>query len=356
MKPRERLIVALKKGIPDQVPIFEFLFSPKLQEKFLGYRTELYDGAAIVKCATRLGLDGTFIPIGGYCGFEESHTEGKTFTDEWGVTYVKSGWPVMVQIENPIKNRQDWERYSMPNPKAPHRIQKLKDAVDANEGEIAICAGILGPVTFIYWYLMNIYTFSYILNDDPGLFVDITDAYTEFCIEAAKEVVKLGGVDAFILADDWGANNSLLVSPKHLRQHFLKPFANIVKGLKKFGLPVIMHNDGRLWEIMDDLVNTGIDGYHPVEKSAGMDLGIIKNKYKGKLCPVGNVDNKSIMVSGTPEDVVLETINCLKIGAPDGGYVISTDHSLHDDIPEENVWTFIETVKEYGKYPLRFNS
>lgn len=356
MKPRKRLVAALKKEIPDQVPIFEFLFSPKLQEKFLGYQTELYDGDAIVKYATKLGLDGTFIPIGGYCGFEDFHTEGEIYTDEWGVTYIKRGWPVMVQIENPIKNRQDWQRYSMPNPEASHRTQKLKDAVNANKGEIAICAGILGPVTMLYWYFMNIYTFSYILIEDPGLLNEITDAYTEFCLESAREVIKLGGVDAFIIADDWGAYNSLLISPKHLRQYFLKPFGNIVKGLKNLGLPVIMHNDGNLKEVIDELVDTGIDGYHPVDRSAGMDLGVIKNKYKGKLCPVGNVNNKTTMVFGTTEEVIKETIECLKIGAPGGGYIIATDHSLHDDIPEENVWAFIETAKKYGEYPLKFNS
>lgn len=152
MKPKERFLVALNRGIPDRVPIFEFLFSPKLQEKLIGYRTELYDGAAIVKCATKLGLDGTFIPIGGYCGFEDFHTEGERFTDEWGVTYIKQGWPVMIQIETPIKSREDWKNYSMPDPKASHRTQKLKDAVSANEGEIAIVAGFLGPLTMAYWW------------------------------------------------------------------------------------------------------------------------------------------------------------------------------------------------------------
>ena len=93
---------------------------------------------------------------------------------------------------------------------------------------------------------------------------------------------------------------------------------------------------------------------NPVEKAATMDLGIIKKKYKGRLCPIGNVENKKIMVFGTPKEVEAETLECLKIGAPGGGYIISTDHSFHDDIPEENVWAYINTAKKYGKYPLKF--
>ena len=58
------------------------------------------------------------------------------------------------------------------------------------------------------------------------------------------------------------------------------------------------------------------------------------------------------MVTGTPEDVIKETLECLKIGAPGGGYVISTDHSLHDDIPLENIKALIDTVMKYGTYPV----
>ena len=355
MKPRERFVTALNRGTPDQVPMFEFLFSPKLQEKLIGCQTKLYDGRAIVKLASKLGIDGVPVFIGGYCGFEFFETKGEIFTDDWGITYIKKGWPVMIQTDTPIKNRKDWEKYTMPDPKTPWRMKQIKDAVSANEKDLAIVASFLGPVTMMYWYFMDIPTLSIALFEDPSLVVEICNIFVEWNLEVAKEVIKIDGVDAFLIGDDWGASNSLLISPKHLRKYFIKPFGNLVKGLKELGLPVIMHNDGNLWEVLDDLVATGIDGYHPVERAATMDLGIIKEKYKGKLCPIGNVNNKTVMVSGTPDEVISETIECLKVGAPGGGYIIATDHSLHDDIPEENVWAYIKAVKKYRKYPLKFD-
>ena len=110
MNPRERFITALNCKVPDRVPLYEHLFSLKLQEKLIGYRTELYDSSAIVELAEKLGIDGVPIPIGGYCGFQDFRTEGETCTDEWGITYKKKGWPVMVQIKTPIRNRKDWEK------------------------------------------------------------------------------------------------------------------------------------------------------------------------------------------------------------------------------------------------------
>jgi uroporphyrinogen decarboxylase len=320
--------------------------------ELLGYTTELYDGESQVKLASKLGLDAVWMPINGYCGFEDTpHREGAKYEDEWGVTYVKSGWPVMVQIDTPIKSREDWKNYTMPNARTPYRVNIIKDAVKANEDELATIASFLGPFTMMYWYLMDLQTLSFTIYDDPSLVVEMCDAYTKWAIESAQIVCDIGDIDAFMIADDWGGTNALLMSPEHCRRFFIKPFGDIVKRLKKFNIPVIMHNDGDIWAVLDDLVNTGINAYHPVERAAGMDLAVIKKRYEGKLCPIGNINNKTTMVSGTPEDVKREALECLRIAAPGGGYILATDHSLHDDIPTENIYAYIETARKYGTYP-----
>ena len=355
MKSRERFVTALNCGVPDRVPVFDFLFSPRLQKELMGYTTELYDGESQVKLAAKLGLDAQFIPINGYCGFEdEPHPQGSHYQDEWGITYVKNGWPVMVQIEVPIKDRQDWKNYHLPDPQAPHRLNMIQDAVKANEPEIAIIAGFLGPFTMMYWYFMDLANLSITVYDDPDLITEMCDAYVRWTLETVRVAYESGGIDAFGLADDWGGTTGLLMSPEHLRQFFIKPFKEIAQGMRKYGLPVMMHNDGNLWRVMDDLADTGINGFHPVERAASMDLKTVKEKYRGRLCPIGNVNNKTTMVNGSVEDVKREALECLKIAAPGGGYVLATDHSLHDDIPLDNIYAYIEVAKEHGTYPLKF--
>jgi uroporphyrinogen decarboxylase len=260
----------------------------------------------------------------------------------------------MVQIDVPIQTREDWKNYTLPDPRAPHRTAVIEDAVKANDAELALIAGFLGPFTMMYWYFMDLATLSLTVYDDPGLITEMCDAYTRWVLEAAEIAFRNGGIDVFMLADDWGGTTSLLMSPAHLRQFFVKPFGDIVQGLKAFGLPVVMHNDGNLWEVLDDLVRTGIDGFHPVERAASMDLEKVKNRYRGKLCPIGNINNKTTMVTGTPEEVEREALECIKTAAPGGGYILATDHSLHDDIPTENIHAYIEAAKKYGTYPLRW--
>lgn len=351
MNSRERFVTALQGGIPDRVPIWEYLFSLKLQKEVMGYNTELYDGKTTTLMAAKLGLDVVWAPINGFCGIEDDpHELNEIYSDEWGITYRKNGWPIMAQLETPIKSREDWENYNLPTVASPNRLRIIKEAIAANDGQLAIAAGLLGPFTMMTWYLMDFETLSFSLFLDPDLVHEMTEAYVDWALEAARLAFKTGGVDAFHISDDWGGSGGLLVSPDHFREFFLQPFKRMVQGLKSLGVPVIMHNDGKIWDMLDNLVDTGISAYHPVEKTATMDLAIIKRKYFRKICPIGNVNNKTTMVNGTPEDVRKETIECLEIGMPGGGYILSSDHSLHDDIPLENVKALIDTVMKYGNY------
>ena len=126
MKSRDRFLTALAGGTPDRVPIHEHLFSLKLLQEQLGYTTVLYDGDAQAKLATKLGIDTIWTPVNGFCGIEDvPHEENEIYKDEWGVTYRKNGWPIIAQIDTPIKNREDWEKYKLPKVDTPKRLKIL---------------------------------------------------------------------------------------------------------------------------------------------------------------------------------------------------------------------------------------
>jgi uroporphyrinogen decarboxylase len=351
MKPRERFLTALTGGTPDRVPIGDYMFSNNLSQKVLNHRQVLYEADKQVELATKLGLDCMWMGINGFCGLEEEvHAEGTKYQDEWGVSYIKNGWPIMAQTDTPIKTRADWVKYKMPSATAPHRFNMLRAGIKANSGDLAIKAGVLGPFTMMYWYLMDIETLAFTIHDDPDLVREMCDAFVKYTLETVRGALDLGGVSVVEISDDWGGTKSLLMSPKNLREFFIPPFRAMVQGMRQMGLPVVMHNDGKIWDVLDDLVDTGINGVHPVERAAGGDLAWVKERYKGRICPVGNVDNKYVMSTGTPADVENEVKECMRIAKPGGGYILSTDHSIHDGMPYENIMAYLEAGKKYGVY------
>lgn len=353
MTSRERFITALNGGTPDRVPVFEHLFSPLLQKEVLGYNTDLYDGKAQVALANKLGIDGIWTPINGFCGLEETpHKEDEVYVDEWGVTYRKNGWPIMAQLDVPIKSREDWEKYKMPEVNTPYRTKILRDVNSCNTENLAVVLGLLGPFTMSSWYLTDFENLSIFMYTDPELVHQMNEAYLKWALEAVALAVKDGQIDAVQISDDWGGTSGLLISPDDFRTFIIPYFSRLVAGIKAHGLPVIMHNDGQIWDVLDDIAATGISGLHPVERAAGMDLVRVKEHFKGKITPIGNINNKVTMCSENVADVEAETLECIKTAAKDGGYIVSSDHSIHNGVPFENTYCMIATVKKYGVYPI----
>jgi uroporphyrinogen decarboxylase len=119
------------------------------------------------------------------------------------------------------------------------------------------------------------------------------------------------------------------------------------------GAPVMMHSDGNIRPLLDLIVaGTEINAYHPIERGAGMDLREVKRSFGHRICLIGNVDNKTTLVTGTADDVRWEAIGCIKTAARGGGYILASDHSLKDDMPNENIFALYETGKKFGKYPI----
>ena len=53
---------------------------------------------------------------------------------------------------------------------------------------------------------------------------------------------------------------------------------------------------------------------------------------------------------GTLEEIEAETIEALRIAAPGYGYILASDHSLHDGIPVKNILRMFDVARKHGVY------
>ena len=109
-------------------------------------------------------------------------------------------------------------------------------------------------------------------------------------------------VGAICMPDDLGYTTGLLVTPKILREFVFPWNQRIGQLVRAKGLPYIYHSDGRIYDVMDDLLQCGFHALHPCERSS-TDINLLKRKYGGRLCLCGNIDLDSTLTLGTPADV-----------------------------------------------------
>ncbi|MBU0634100.1 MAG: hypothetical protein KKB82_00130 [Candidatus Omnitrophica bacterium] len=155
---------------------------------------------------------------------------------------------------------------------------------------------------------------------------------------------NLGGI--FFIMDDIAYNKGLIFSPRFLEQHWLPKIRNAISPLKRKNIKVILHSDGNLTDIIDKLIDIGIDGIHPVDEIAGMDIGVLKKKYAKTLLLFGNVDLYQL----DPNDVAKQTRRCIEKASFGGGHFIGSSTGVIDDrVQLDNIFAFLSTINDYGK-------
>ena len=349
MNRKQRFLAALNHHIPDRVPLFDFLFQQPLYTALIGHAPESYNGADAVRCALALDHDGVWLPFGGFSGYQPRYLRENVYVDEWGTTYQKNeaSWPLDAPVDFPIKTRADLKSYRVPDPSLPGRDAEIRAAREMGNDEIALLGGVSGPLTTI-WNLMGYEAISYTLYEDPELLSELARIAVDFNKEAARRSVEAGCVALWVSEDLGDSSRGFFRLPQY-RKILLPPFAELVEYIDGLGVPVLMHSCGHIRDYLPDLAQTKITAIHPLQRTAGMDLQQVKQQYGERFCIIGNIDSSRTLPYGTPEDVAAEVRQAIKIAAPGGGYILASDHSLHDGISVENIQTMFRVGAEFGR-------
>lgn len=350
MTRKERFLCAVECGVPDRVPMFDFLFQQPMYEALIGRRPRAYNARDAVPCALALAHDAVWIPFGRFSGYQPRQLSEKVYVDEWGTTYQQddASWPLDSPVDYPIRSRADLADYRPPDPTLPGRDAEIRLAREIPNDDIAICGGLLGPFSCA-WMLMGYERICYALYDDPALITECQRFAVDYGKEAARRSVE-AGCHAMWISDDYGDSNAAFMSVEMFREYVLPYVTELANYTAGLGVPVLLHSCGCINEYLDDLAQTGISCIHPLQRTAKMDLRTVKQKYGHSLAIIGNIDSSRTLPYGTPADVEKEVRAAIEIAAPGGGFVLASDHSLHDGIPIENIIALRDAGLKYGSY------
>jgi uroporphyrinogen decarboxylase len=144
-----------------------------------------------------------------------------------------------------------------------------------------------------------------------------------------------------------------MMSPRHFAEFILPGLQRAVDNAHQAGAYVVKHSDGNIMPLMDMIVATGIDAINPLEPPAGMDIGYVKQHYGDRIAIVGNIDCGELLCNAPVEEVRRVTRETIEVAAPGGGFCLSSSNSIHSSVKPENYMAMVETLREYGEYPLK---
>ena len=199
--------------------------------------------------------------------------------------------------------------------------------------------------------LMGLERFCLALVENPELVAEIFQRVGSIQCEVLRKIVKMDKVIAIWYGDDLGYTESLIVSPSVYRKYLFPWVEELSSIAHKAGMPFMTHSDGKLWEVIPDLISLGLNALHPIEPKA-MDINEVKAKYGHKLALIGNIDLGYTLTRGTPAEVKAEVRQRIKDLAPGGGYAVGASPGITRYVPLENFNALREAAFEYGSYPI----
>lgn len=359
----ERLRMALLlEGEPDRVPLVEPAVEKEVKEAVLG--RPVNDLQSEIAFWAHAGYDYVPLMLGVRTLLQyrqqQYQTKGETgligparrarsryslYTD----TNTERAWAE--EGRGSILSMEDFNRFGWPAPADIDCsiLDDVKVFLPSGMKVIAVFGYIFNPT----WRLMGFEHFCESLYEQPELIEALVETLGTLEYETAKRVMQHDVVGAIWLAEDLAYSQQLMVAPKHLRKYLFPWYKRIGELAREHGLPYIHHSDGCLYDVVDDLIECGVNALHPIEPKA-MDIGLLKRKYRGRLCLVGNIDMAYTLTLGTPAEVEAEVRQRIKDCAPGGGYCLASGGGcITEYVPIENYNMMREACLRYGRYPIQ---
>ncbi len=222
-----------------------------------------------------------------------------------------------------VQTLADLESLPWPDPLTVD-VAHIETAAQVLPPGMGIITGVGGIFTRT-WMLMGYEHFALSLADDPALVARVAAQVGQIQCAVLRRLIQMPRVVAVWYGDDLAYTEGLLVSPSVLRKYFF-PWIEELSGIAHgAGMPFIMHTDGNVQAVLDDLVALGLNALHPIEPKA-MDIYELKRRYGQKLALFGNIDLGYTLVAGegTPQAVRDEVRQRIKDLAPGGGYAVAS--------------------------------
>jgi uroporphyrinogen decarboxylase len=371
--PRQRVLDALNHKSTDRVPIdfggtytttifyaaYERL---KAELGLTGSETQIYSKTRRLAIPDedilqRFGVDTRFLGLGAYQG-DQREIDEDNYLDEWGTTWKKADDGHYLYVDGPFFDQKKPDPAGLdsdnwPDPDNPGYYDGLLERAQAQRASGA--AVILNmPIGVIHQgqFLRGFGDWLKDLYKNRAFAERMMDMIAERWIAVAENALEIcgGDVDIVFFGDDLAGQMAPLFDPKIYRELIKPRHARMIDAVKrKADVKVLYHSCGAVSQMIDDLIEIGVDALNPVQVGAGdMEPASLKQRFGDRITFWGGIDTQRILPFGSPDEVADEVNRVIDILGDNGGFVLNSVHNIQDDIPTANIIALFDTGQRHG--------
>jgi len=348
MTSRERWLAVLRRQKPDRLPTFLTATPEALAKLYRHLAVADYESAC-----KRLNIDLCLYVEPRYIGpklsanttvfgahYQEIHYDGGVYSGLDGVIDFHP-WSNYTSVEEIERNytwpSADWWDYS-----------SLAETIKGKEDWVIIGGGS-EPFMDYKEQLRGSEQAFIDLHENPEIVHYGLQKLYDLCYEKTTRLYEAipGRVLASWVAEDMGTQESLLYSPRHIREFFFPHMKRMIDLVHQGGAYVFHHSDGAVREIIPDMIQLGIDVLNPIQwRCQGMAREGLAADLGTQVIFHGGIDNQYTLAFGSVAEVRQEVFDNLRLLGRYGGYIPGPCHNIQVTSPAENVVAMYEAITE----------
>jgi uroporphyrinogen decarboxylase len=268
------------------------------------------------------------VPGGG-----NAHTVG-TFVDAWGCTFQNLQEGIIGQVKEPLV--RDWsETDHVRFPRERLAVDRVEVTAFCEATDRFVLAGTCPRPFERLQFLRGPENLYLDLNRPSAQLRDFLERLHAFYLEELKIWAETD-VDALTFMDDWGSQKALLVAPELWREMFKPLYADYISIAHQHGKYAFMHSDGQITEIVQDLIEIGLDALN--SQVFCMDVEELGRRFAGQLTFWGELDRQQMLPRATTAEIAAAARRLQAAFHRDGGFIAQCEFG--PGARPENVYAF----------------
>jgi uroporphyrinogen decarboxylase len=366
MNSRERVLRAFKRidGLPDRIPV-QFDLCRSLTDHFgkvmnipVHYTENLYEDVTYRISANELRIAmGSDVVVTGAAVADDYRVQkdaDRTWLNEYQMR-MREGSIYVEVVDYPLahaESKADIEAYEFPDLDAPGRFRDAEDLVKRYKNDFLIIGDIEVTIFSLAHQLVGMEKLLVDMMMETEYVIPLFEACARFQTRMGLKLIEKG-VDALWFGDDFGTQVSLIIAPETFREQLKPIYKKMVDSFKcaKPDIIPILHCDGAVAELLDDIREIGFEVFNPVQPGVPGHLPKdMKTNFGNKFAFWGAIDQQDLLPNGTDEELEADIIEKISVLGKGGGYMIAPAHIIQNDVSPERVLRFIELCKKHGNY------
>ena len=332
MTKRERVLASVRRKPLDAIP-WQFDMTSAVRRKLVEYY-----GTDDILSATGDHL--IWAGFGEPTGFVPEPTEPDCGRSEFGAVWARAARDTTVGdwgelVSYPL-HEPSLAGYRFPDGAAPGRANHIAPVREQYPDHFLVVGG---PGLFeAAWALCGFENYLGYIMSEPDFVREVTERLADFSCAVLSQCAGMG-VDGVRFGDDWGFQDRLMIRPEVWRRLYKKPYRRLFTTARDLGLVVMMHSCGNLTEVIPDLIDAGLEVFHPLQPEA-MDVAHCHREFGRDISFWGGLGSQSTIPLGTPDDVRREVHDRLNLFHD--GYILAPAGAIPTEAPVENVVAIVE--------------